>query len=162
MANRSDREPGHPAECPRHHSLQSRVGPSSRIPSGPAAKNGCINRPDTRLHPTKAPDRQIAACNAGAIHTRHSANHDIPADPALEWTKRIKPKADRQDSTQSRSFHGTSSSRDIAVVRQQRRTPQKLPLQRSPSWAAPRRYVCAFAHQSTSNRGANGGDLTAG
>jgi hypothetical protein len=72
MANRSDREPGHPAECPRHHSLQSRVGPSSRIPSGPAATNGCINRPDTRLHPTNAPDRQIAACNAGAIHTRRS------------------------------------------------------------------------------------------
>jgi len=36
MANRSDREPGHPAECPGHHSPQSRVGPSSRIPSGPA------------------------------------------------------------------------------------------------------------------------------
>ncbi len=36
MANRSDRELGHPAESPRRQSLQSRVGPSSRILSGPA------------------------------------------------------------------------------------------------------------------------------
>ena len=38
MAHRSDREPGYPAECPRHHSLRSRVGPSSRIPLGPAVE----------------------------------------------------------------------------------------------------------------------------
>ena len=36
MANRSDRELGHPAECLRRQSLLSRVGPNSRIPSGPA------------------------------------------------------------------------------------------------------------------------------
>jgi len=53
MAHRSDREPGYPVECPRHHSLQSRVGPSSRIPSGPAVYADRINRPDRRLHPTQ-------------------------------------------------------------------------------------------------------------
>ena len=41
-------------------------------PSGPAAINGCIKRPDTRLRPTNAPDRQFAACNAGAIRTEPS------------------------------------------------------------------------------------------
>ncbi len=71
MANRSDREPGHPAGCPGRHSPQSRVGPSSRIPSGPAVNmNDCIDRPDTRLHPTNASEAQFATCNAGAIHTR--------------------------------------------------------------------------------------------
>ena len=32
----------------------------------------CINRPDTRLHPTNAPEARFATCNAGAIHTGHS------------------------------------------------------------------------------------------
>ena len=31
--------------------------------------NDCINRPDTRLHPTHASEAQFATCNAGAIHT---------------------------------------------------------------------------------------------
>jgi hypothetical protein len=70
MANRSDREPGHPAECPGRRSPRSRVGPSSRIPSGPAVNmNDCIDRPDTRLHPTNASEALFATCNAGAIHT---------------------------------------------------------------------------------------------
>ena len=30
------------------------------------------NRPNTRLHPTTAPEHQINPCNAGAIHTGHS------------------------------------------------------------------------------------------
>ncbi len=76
MANRSDREPGHPAASPGRDSSQSRVGPSSRIPSGPAVNmNDCINRPDTRLHPTNPSDTQFATCNAGAIHTRLAKIH---------------------------------------------------------------------------------------
>lgn len=59
MAYRSDREPGHPAERPRHHSLQSRVGPSSRIPSGPAVRK--------RLHQQAghktAPDQRARSSN---------------------------------------------------------------------------------------------------
>jgi len=31
--------------------------------------NDCIDRPDTRLHPTNASEAQFATCNAGAIHT---------------------------------------------------------------------------------------------
>ena len=31
--------------------------------------NDCINRPDTRLHPTNPSEAQFATCNAGAIHT---------------------------------------------------------------------------------------------
>jgi hypothetical protein len=31
-----------------------------------------IKRPDTRLHPTITPNRQINPCKAGAIHTGHS------------------------------------------------------------------------------------------
>ena len=54
MANRSDREQGQPTECPRRHSLRSRMGPCSRTPSGPAVSIDCINRPDRRLHPTNA------------------------------------------------------------------------------------------------------------
>jgi len=73
MAHRSDREPGHPDQCPRRHSLQSRVGPSSAdtiMASG--REKGRTNRPDTRLHPTNA-IHQIITCNAGAIHTGHWA-----------------------------------------------------------------------------------------
>jgi hypothetical protein len=74
MANRSDREPGHPAVCPGRHSPRSRVGPSSRMPSGPAVNmNDCIDRPDTRLHPTSASEAQFATCNAGANQTRRVA-----------------------------------------------------------------------------------------
>ena len=39
MADRSDRKQGQPAECPRRHSLISRMGPCSRTPSGPAVSN---------------------------------------------------------------------------------------------------------------------------
>jgi hypothetical protein len=35
--------------------------------------NDCIDRPDTRLHPTNASEAQFATCNAGAIHTRRVA-----------------------------------------------------------------------------------------
>src|SRR3984893_7315172 len=52
MADRSDREQGQPTECPRRHSLNNRMGPRSRTPSGPAVSTDCINRPDRRLHPT--------------------------------------------------------------------------------------------------------------
>src|SRR5258706_13500039 len=46
----------------------------------------CINRPDTRLHPTKTQKHQINPCNAGAIHTGRSApserttgiRHELP------------------------------------------------------------------------------------
>ena len=51
--------------CRRHHSLQSRLGPCSPTPSRPAASNGCMNRPDRRLHPTNAPEQRITSCNAG-------------------------------------------------------------------------------------------------
>src|SRR5271163_4935550 len=54
VANRSDREQGQPTSCPRHHSLNNRMGPCSRTPSGPAVSIDCINRPDRRLHPTNA------------------------------------------------------------------------------------------------------------
>lgn len=50
--NRSDREQGQPNEWRRRYSLQSRSGPCSRTPSGPAVHADCINRPDRRLHPT--------------------------------------------------------------------------------------------------------------
>jgi hypothetical protein len=53
MAHRSDREPGHPAECRRHQACKAEWDPSSRIPSGPAVnQKGRTNRPDRRLHPT--------------------------------------------------------------------------------------------------------------
>ena len=37
--------------------------------------NDCINRPDTRLHPTSASEPQFAPCNAGAIHTGRVDEH---------------------------------------------------------------------------------------
>ena len=73
MAHRSDREPGHPAECPRRHSLQSRVGPSSRIPSGPAVRADRTNRPDRRLHPTKRQNLK------SPLATREPSTEDIRA-----------------------------------------------------------------------------------
>jgi hypothetical protein len=42
--------------------------------------NDCIDRPDTRLHPTHAPEALFATCNAGAIHTGRSAS-----DPPLPY-----------------------------------------------------------------------------
>ncbi|WP_264047944.1 SDR family oxidoreductase [Methylobacterium flocculans] len=36
--------------------------------------NDCINRPDTRLHPTNASEPQFVTCNAGAIHTGQAAS----------------------------------------------------------------------------------------
>lgn len=47
--------------------------------------NDCIDRPDTRLHPTNASEAQFATCNAGAIHTRQAEIHP-------ERTARIRPK----------------------------------------------------------------------
>ena len=54
MANRSDREPGQPAECPRRHSLKSRMGPCSRTPSGPAVHD----RPHQQAGHKTAPDQR--------------------------------------------------------------------------------------------------------
>jgi hypothetical protein len=54
MADRSDRERGQPNLSLRRHSLNNRMGPCSRTPSGPAVSTDCINRPDRRLHPTNA------------------------------------------------------------------------------------------------------------
>jgi ribosomal protein L44E len=75
MAYRSDREPGHPAERPRIIACKAEWDPARGYHQGQQSGNGCINRPDTRLHPTNAPDRQIATCNAGAIHTRRLGYH---------------------------------------------------------------------------------------
>jgi hypothetical protein len=74
MAHRSDREPGHPAKCRRHHSLHCRMGPSSRIPSGPAVitPTALTGRTEDCTRPT--PETQINPCNAGAIHRRHLAD----------------------------------------------------------------------------------------
>jgi len=72
MAHRSDREPGHPDQCPRRHSLQSRVGPSSAdtiMASG--REKGRTNRPDTRLHPT---NRQIIK---SSLAMREPSTQDI-------------------------------------------------------------------------------------
>ena len=58
-------------------------------PSQPDKQNGTLsvhtikasghvhrsNRPNTRLHPTTAPQHQINPCNAGAIHTGHSTGN---------------------------------------------------------------------------------------
>jgi hypothetical protein len=71
MANRSDRNQGQPTACPRRQSLISRMGPRSRTPSGAAVSTDCVNRPDRRLHPTKA-THQFNPCNAGAIHRRQA------------------------------------------------------------------------------------------
>ena len=72
MAHRSDREQGHAAERPRHQSLQSRVAPSSRIPSGPAVRKTAASTGRTQDCTRPAAEHQIYPCNAGAIHTRRS------------------------------------------------------------------------------------------
>ena len=75
MANRSDREPGQPAERLRHQSLLSRVGPGSRIPSWPAAvETGCTQRPDTRLLLT---NRQNVK---SPLAMREPSTHDVYLD----------------------------------------------------------------------------------
>ena len=67
MAHRSDREQGHPAECPRRHSLLSRVGPSSRTPSRPAVTmSDRTNRPDRRPHPTNRQKHQRYSLQCGS------------------------------------------------------------------------------------------------
>jgi len=74
MANRSDREQGQPTACPRRQSLQSRMGPCSRTPSGPAVPIDCINRPDRRLHPTNA-NTSFYLLQCGSHPQRTSADH---------------------------------------------------------------------------------------
>ena len=72
MAHRSDREPGHPAECPRRHSLHCRVGPSSRIPSGPAVK--CTTASTGRTEDCTRPMRQILK---SPLATREPSTEDV-------------------------------------------------------------------------------------
>ena len=56
--------------------------------------NDCIDRPDTRLHPTNASEAQFATCNAGAIHTGQAGIHpsetlaDIAFDKPLTSTSK--------------------------------------------------------------------------
>ncbi|MEM6898267.1 MAG: hypothetical protein AAF583_00650 [Pseudomonadota bacterium] len=73
MAHRSDREPGHPAECPRHQSLQSRVGPSSRIPSWPAVQ--CSTAQTGRTEDCTRPIHQTLK---STLVTREPAIEDSP------------------------------------------------------------------------------------
>ena len=68
---------GHPpnvvASCP-----QSRVGPGSRIPSGPAVT---LDAPQAGLHQTNRQKRQITPCTAGAIHRGQSGPGPETASP---------------------------------------------------------------------------------
>ena len=72
MAHRSDREPGHPAVMSKASKPAKQSGTwfADTIRAS-GLDNGRINRPDTRLHPTKPSEHQIVPCNAGAIHTGH-------------------------------------------------------------------------------------------
>src|SRR5450631_4429579 len=72
MANRSDREQGQPNLSLRRHSLNNRMGPCSRTPSGPAVSTDCINRPDRRLHPTNA-TASIYLLQRGSHPQKHSS-----------------------------------------------------------------------------------------
>ena len=66
-------EPGYPAECLRHHSLQSRVAPSSRIPSGPAVEK----RPQRQAGHKTAPDQPSNI--KSPLATREPSTQDIRA-----------------------------------------------------------------------------------
>ena len=68
MAYRSDREQGQPSERPRRYSLFCRMGPGSRIPSGPAVSNKAASTGRTEDCTRPTPHDQFCACNAGAIH----------------------------------------------------------------------------------------------
>src|SRR5271169_3159987 len=76
MADRSDREQGQPNRCPRRHSLNNRMGPCSRTPSGPAVSTDCINRPDRRLHPTNA---------TASIYLLQRGSHPQKTSSAAVW-----------------------------------------------------------------------------
>lgn len=76
MADRSDREQGQPNRCPRRHSLNNRMGPCSRTPSGPAVSTDCINRPDRRLHPTNA---------TASIYLLQRGSHPQKTSSATVW-----------------------------------------------------------------------------
>src|SRR5271170_5302049 len=80
MANRSDREQGQPNLSLRRHSLNNRMGPCSRTPSGPAVSTDCINRPDRRLHPTSA-TTSIYPLQRGSHPQRTSPQVIVPSPP---------------------------------------------------------------------------------
>ena len=54
MANRSDRESGHPTECPRQKACVAEWDLVRGPHQGQQSFSDCINRPKTRLLPTKA------------------------------------------------------------------------------------------------------------
>jgi hypothetical protein len=66
------------------------MGPYPRIPSGPAVMYDCINRPDTRLHPTKTQktSSQPLQCGShphrtfttGRGNDRDSPDSDLPVE----------------------------------------------------------------------------------
>jgi hypothetical protein len=90
------------ADVQVHHSLQSRLGPCSPTPSGPAASNGCMNRPDRRLHPTNAPEQRITSCNAGAIHRGHLRRRGMIMNrPRTDWERDAKSAEERFRSDQT-------------------------------------------------------------
>lgn len=73
MAHRSDREPGHPAECQRLSKPAKQSG--TRFADTIRAsghKKGRINRPDTRLHPTKRQNIK------SSLATREPSTQDFP------------------------------------------------------------------------------------
>ena len=113
MAYRSDREQGQPSERPRRDSLLSSLGPSSRIPSGPAASNTAAStgrtevctRPTARLsilclqrgsHPQKS-----FGCGSGNVLCWSIAAASFGANQWQLWRSAI-PKGDRRKSTRYR------------------------------------------------------------
>jgi transposase len=85
MAYRSDREQGHPAECPRHHSLPSRVGPSSRIPSGPAVTTPTASTGRTE-DCTRPPARNVKSPLQCGSHPQRTFAHRQESTPKQSST----------------------------------------------------------------------------
>jgi len=87
MANRSDREQGQPTKCPRRHSLISRMGPSSRTPSGPAVQisTASTGRTEDCTRPTPLHHFTLA--------TREPSTEDIRGSPGFDSRLGFGPQA---------------------------------------------------------------------
>jgi hypothetical protein len=102
MAHRSDREQGHPAECPRRHSLLSRVGPSSRIPSRPAVTmSDRIKQAGQKTAPDHPPETSNYSLQCGShpqktldCGTALGASRQVATLALVHQAKRSHPEAD--------------------------------------------------------------------
>ena len=87
MRNGRDRRSGKPALCHARKERELMFGTRSADYIRASGHNGCINRPNTWLHPNASLKTSDSSCTAGAVHTWHICDMPVALANVSSWSK---------------------------------------------------------------------------